>query len=473
MIMRQGNQKLSMYYEFSKIIGAFIIFLLYLLIVNLWVFDAPFWRHDDPMILYQAMQSNVSRCLFDSEGWQIFSLFSPLYVISFVLDYKLAGLDASFFYYHHLLVIYLISCVTFIWLRSYIGNTRALLAGLLFLAGSPTFIVANLIMVRHYVEGLFFVVIFLIFYRTMKDSILHQWLGALFLFLALMEKEAFVIFLLYPFLKQNGLSFFRRLSLMIPTIILTFVFLIWRTIILNGIGGYGYPDASVWSKLLGFLSSIGKVFFGEGWLALFAAGGIAIVLIFTIYIYRHQLTLSPFLKIMSGTFVMLLVFFPAIVAINNPQEEYTHFTYHRYLFISWWAFSCLLMSLPNILASSAVKKIEAMAEINRLRSGIISFLILLTIMLLSIQNQNNHSFVASKSSIENLYRFAVGSGAGSILYCPDKYSFWYYDLQLRSLANVYMRPLVHLKYKDSHTGSDSINFIFDPSCACFKGIKKD
>jgi hypothetical protein len=418
------------------------------------------------------MQSDFTRSLFDSELWKTFGLFSPLYGISFVMDYKLAGLDAPFFYYHHLLAIYLISCVTFIWLRSYIGNTRALLAGLLFLAGIPTFIVANQIMVRHYVEGLFFVIIFLIFCQKMRNSILHQWIGALFLFLALMEKEIFIIFLLYPFLKQNSLSFFRRLSSMIPAIICTIVFFTWRTIILKGFGGYGYPDESGWYKLYGFLSLIGKVFFGEGWRGLCVTGSIAFVFISTIFIYRRRLSLSPVLKIMGGACVMLLAFLPAVVTINSPQEEYSHFTYYRYLFISWWAFSCLLMTLPVILAPADTKTMKATGETNILKKGIMLVPVLFVIMFLSIQNQNNHSFVASKSSFENLYRFAIGSGAGKILNCPDKHSFWYYDLQLRLLANIYMRPCVHLEYKDGDRESDFINFIFDPSCACFKGIKK-
>ena len=130
------------------------------------------------------------------------------------------------------------------------------------------------------------------------------------------------------------------------------------------------------------------------------------------------------------------------------------------------------MTLPVILAPADTKTMKATGETNILKKGIMLVPVLFVIMFLSIQNQNNHSFVASKSSFENLYRFAIGSGAGKILNCPDKHSFWYYDLQLRLLANIYMRPCVHLEYKDGDRESDFINFIFDPSCACFKGIKK-
>jgi hypothetical protein len=482
MTVQTNNKKIALRHEFIEIFCALLILLLYCLLSNLWVFEAPFWRYDDPMNLQQVMNSNIKRIFFDAELWQTYGRFLPLTGISFLMDYRLAGLNPSFFYYHHLLVIYLISCATFIWLRSYIGNTRALLAGLLFLAGIPTLIVAHNITLRHYVDGLFFAVIFLIFCRKMENSISHKWIGALFLFLALMEKEIYVIFLLYPFLKKNSLSFFRRLSFMIPAILSTTVFFIWRTIMLKGIGGYGLPVGSAWNNLLTFLSSIGKVFFGEGWLGLFTAGSIGFIIISTMFFYRHRLTLSPILKIIGSAFALLLVFSPAIVIFNIPQKDYSSYSYsgiffsafhyHRYLFVSWWAFSCFLMSLPNILAHEDRKIIKATRSF---RSEIMLLPVLMAIMFLSLQNQNNHSFHTTISKIENLYHFAIGRGAGGILYLPNNDYLPYIDIQLQSLASVYMRPRLHLGNKNDYTKNKGNynGWIFDPVCSCFKEIKKD
>jgi len=478
MTVQINNKKTSLLLESKEIFCALFILLLYFLLSNLWVFQAPFWRYDDPMLLQQLINTSLTRVFFDSEFWQMYGRFMPIPALFIKLNYSLAGLNVSFFYYNHLLVIYLISCATFMWLRSFIGNISALLAGLLFLAGIPTLIVANQIMCCPYTEGLFFVIMFLIFCQKIEASIFYQWVGAIFLSLAIMAHETFVVFLLYPFLKQTDLPFSRRLSSMTPAIICTAILFIYRTIILKGIGGYGHPIESAGDSLFGFFFSIGKVFFGEGWLALCAEGSIAFVFIFTILIYKNRLILRSALRIMGGACVILIMFLPAVVAIKySPQQEYSNFTYHRYLFVSWWAFSCLLMALSNVIAPEDKKGNEARGGINRWRQGITIFFALFTIMFLTIQNQNNHLFNATKSSFDNLYRYAIGRGAGRILYCPDRNAFWYYDLQLKSLADVYMRPRLHLEYKNVDKKVDRegehIKWVFDSSCSCFNEIKKD
>ena len=86
--------------------------------------------------------------------------------------------------------------------------------------------------------------------------------------------------------------------------------------------------------------------------------------------------------------------------------------------------------------------------------------------------------------MESLYRFAIKDGAGSTLQYPEVSSLWYYDLQLRSLATVYMRPRLQLEYKHNNKSEErnilgfnrnvlGFNWRFDPSCTCFKEIKTE
>jgi len=477
--MTQTNSKKTFHCRFIETIGSLLILLLYCLLSNLWVFAEPFWRYDDPMLLQQLINSSFTRILFSSEFelWQTFGRFLPLPGFFLMLGYKLAGLNVSFFYYTHLIIIYLISCATFVWLRSFTGNINALLAGLLFLAGSTTSIISNQIMNCPYSLGLFFAVIFLIFCQKIEISFFHRYLGAIFLFFAMMTQEPYVVFLLYPLIKQSKLPYARRLSSMMPAIIFLIIFFVWRTIILKGIGGYGSPTEEGWNNLLTFFSSIGKVFFGDGWLAVCAAGSITFVFIFTLFIYMNRPILKPVLKITVGVCAVIITFLPALVANkHSPQQVFSGFVYHRYLFLSWWAFSCLLMALPKIISSDDQNGFQGYTGINRWKKGILIFFTLFTIMLLTIQNQNNQWLIASTSSFDNLYRYAIGKGAGSTLYFPDRDSFWYYDLQLKSLADIYMRPRLHLEYKNvgqnREKGDEYSNWIFNPSCSCFIESKK-
>ena len=132
------------------------------------------WTHDDPQILKQAHLFSPLEYFFIPEVWHTLSSsnLTPWVTLSFDFDLSLFGFNPQFFYGHQLLVIAGISWLIYLIARIAVAPLSALAGALLFLVGSPIAVATQQLMVRHYVEGLFFYLLslwFTIYHRFSRN----------------------------------------------------------------------------------------------------------------------------------------------------------------------------------------------------------------------------------------------------------------------------------------------------------------
>jgi hypothetical protein len=136
-----------------------IIFIIILMATTLVLHQSvgeSFWRWDDPIILKCVIENTPLEYFFIPENYRCLtgSHVTPWLLFSFDLDFELLGLFSQGFYWHHLFSLGLVSVASFWLLKLYIRPLLAFMGIMLFIVGSPVWVVAQQLMTRHYVEGL-------------------------------------------------------------------------------------------------------------------------------------------------------------------------------------------------------------------------------------------------------------------------------------------------------------------------------
>jgi len=213
-----------------------------------------FWMIDDTQILKHAIVYRPWQHLFDPDAWQIFSAvnFTPWLPLSFLLDWKLFGLNPSGFYYHQLISLCLTAASAYLVFRLWLSEWLSFLGVLLFFASPPVADSAQLLMVRHYIEGLLFSLLSVyLFVKGLRENrFVFAMAGALFYLMAILSKEIYVplvcILLIIP--EKTFAQRLRYASFPIAFVIL-YVFL--RQMMIGHLAG-GYGDAHNWTHDLVF-----------------------------------------------------------------------------------------------------------------------------------------------------------------------------------------------------------------------------
>jgi hypothetical protein len=123
---------------------------LYRPVTHLW------WLYDDAFQVRFVLHHRLAEYAFVPAVWQQLPnrVFTPLLLASLDLDAALFGLRPAAFYLHQLAALAAAAAGLFLLLRRWLPRGWAALAGLLFLLGVPTAAAVELLMVRHYLEGL-------------------------------------------------------------------------------------------------------------------------------------------------------------------------------------------------------------------------------------------------------------------------------------------------------------------------------
>lgn len=212
------------------------------------------WTNDDPQILKEAVSYAPWQYLFVPGIWQKYNsgLFTPVQILSFALDFSLAGFDPRFFYIHHLAALWSCSVMLYLVLRLWIPDLSAFAGALLFLVGLPIPETALQLMVRHYLEGLFFSLASIWFFATALrlKSGRRAAFSAIFYLLAAASKEVYIPLPLLLFALPEG-EWRGRIKILIPSLVLLCAHLLWRGFMLGElVGGLGevntiaeYPNA--------------------------------------------------------------------------------------------------------------------------------------------------------------------------------------------------------------------------------------
>ncbi len=215
------------------LLGAFVFIRFYGVIKSFWLFD-------DPYLLHMAAANNPLDFFVGPSLWRLISVqsFTPMVMFSFWTDYALFGFHVQYFYVHQLVMLWLSSFVLYLLLLRYVDRKFSFLGALLFLGSAPAGAAAHMLMVRHYVEGLFFCLLAFLFFveSVRRKSRVLSLLGAGFFLCAAAAKEIYVpVGLLVLFLPEA--DFRSRFRHALPFLGVLLFYFLWRGAMLGSVGG--------------------------------------------------------------------------------------------------------------------------------------------------------------------------------------------------------------------------------------------
>jgi hypothetical protein len=215
---------------------AAVTYLLYGSSLNNW------WCCDDAQILWHAVQYSANEYFFVPEAWRSLSPnnFTPWLTLSYDIDYVLFGFAPKGFYAHNLVVIGMCAGLIYLIARQWVDDWYAAVGAVLFLAGTPVATASQLLMERHYLEGLLFYLLALMMFTQgmRKTQTRYGGLAGIAFAIAASAKEIYLPLGFLPFLLPLH-SFRQRLNMAWPFLLVMLLYVPWRWFMLGeAIGGY-------------------------------------------------------------------------------------------------------------------------------------------------------------------------------------------------------------------------------------------
>jgi hypothetical protein len=375
-----------------------------------------YWRADDPAILWHAMNSKGLSAFYSPSDWQKLSPnnLTPWIILSFKIDLWLAGLSPKIFYIHSIFSLASVVVAAYILQRQWISPIWVLLSTGLFLMGGSTASVTELLMTRHYLEGLLFALLSIVaFTKAIRQQKMFWAIAGAFAYaLAATAKEIYVplilvILTLPPF---EGLK--KRLRLAIPYLVVALLYILWRRYMLGAmIGGYSDADSLFsWQSVAGMASVVQRFpsfFFGEQWIL---PSSIFFIVV-CIALFLNPIATPVFLSLAVGILVPLipLIAFPGI---SGPD---------RYLFLPWFA-TCLagVLSLQFV-----VSKLPLMPRLGQAVGIFAAALIILITFLYSNKLKDSRALTYREFDIQGRFYFA-GTQTQALIPSPTLlHGYWY------------------------------------------------
>jgi hypothetical protein len=319
--------------------SASLFFALVIVILYRHVLDS-FWLYDDPYLLKNAISHGAWSFFVSPDIWHKVSLrnLAPWEIVSYKIDYSLFGLNQHFFYLHQLLSLWLVSIALYKLMRLWVKPFFAACGSLFFLVSAPVAACTEMLMTRHYIEGLFFCLVsFYFFIRSVReDSLLYSIAAATVYFLSMSAKELYVpLAVVFFFLPEGELR--KRIVRAVPSGAVMVLYFLWRHYMLGdfttGRGGVGLFGSYKGLSSIGlFLKNIygtvtmvtGVSPFGKFLAPLL--GGIVLVLI--------ALSVSMLLKEKNYGWLIFHIFLTGCVyviplSVISPYYEAATFTSYR------------------------------------------------------------------------------------------------------------------------------------------------
>jgi len=204
------------------------------------------WCCDDPQILKHALRYAPWEYFAVPEAWRQLIPYSLTPWLSFTYDFDntLFGSHPAGYYAHNLLMIAFCAHMVYLIARQWVDHWHALGGAMLLLAGSPIMTASYQLMVRHYIEGLFFylVALWLIIRGLRAENRRWMWLAGAAFAIAVTAKEIYVPLGIVPFLLPLG-SFKQRFKTAWPLLLVMVVYVPWRWYMLGDVVG-GYTPAT-------------------------------------------------------------------------------------------------------------------------------------------------------------------------------------------------------------------------------------
>jgi hypothetical protein len=225
----------------SALIASLLV--LYRQVVNLW------WTYDDLFNVHYISEHRPWQYCLEPSVWRLFPghMLTPLLFLSLHLDLGLFGASPRAMHAHELAAVGLAMVAFYAVLRLWLPVAPALVGAGLALLGTPTASLVQLIMTRHYPDGLLLAALAIIVF-VLAESRLPRGprrtvaflVSALCYLLASLAKEIFVpLVVFFPMLAAGSAG--RRLRLAALHFAAFFFYLAWRLYMLGTLGGgYGW-----------------------------------------------------------------------------------------------------------------------------------------------------------------------------------------------------------------------------------------
>jgi len=240
-----------------------LMFVLYHGVLQAW------WLADDPGLLQRIAESGIFPHFYQSDVWRAFSAshLTPWVPLSLGIDWHLFGLEPLGFYGHHLLSFTLVLLMAYLVLNLFFSPLVCSLILSLFVASVPCANVAQLIMVRHYLEGLGLSLLAIFGYVKAVQSRRLRWayFGALFYLLATTAKEIYVpLVVILPCLPVGNWR--QRWKMLLPFVAVAGSYVVWRAYMLQlsyVLSGYSVLVPQLdWAAVLALPNKVAEVL---GW----------------------------------------------------------------------------------------------------------------------------------------------------------------------------------------------------------------
>ncbi|MFZ2197951.1 MAG: hypothetical protein WAV13_09480 [Thermodesulfovibrionales bacterium] len=344
------------------------IFPLLLVIIILLTYRSvlqSFWLGDDPQILKHAVSHHPWQYFFSPKVWQELSAnnLTPWVTLSFDLDWNIFGLYPYGFYLHHLVSLCLLAVAAYAVLGLWFSYQLSFFAVLLFVISPPFAEASQILMVRHYIEGMLFALLSVYaFVKSIRNN--NKWFiipAVFFYLLACTAKEIYVPLIFLLLLLPEG-DWSERWSRILPLLACTGFYILWRRFMLGSLwGGYGLPfewpqDAKLFP--LRVVDALGSGISGRLWFRWLIGGSSMAVL--TILLINNKkaffstviisllvlLPVVPVSSIMSSRYIWLFSFWLFVMHIIawHDLRKNTKSVFVRFVIILWGAIllSCFL-----------------------------------------------------------------------------------------------------------------------------------
>lgn len=290
------------------------------------------WRWDDPMLLDFVLTKDIWSPLMKPGVWQELTPynFTPLVFVSLKMDFWLFGLQPFYFYAHQLLVFSGVALLTYCLLRRWCTRFYSCFGVALFCLGAVSVTVANQLMTRHYLEGLFFFILALVIYFRVLERPGSKWLlaSATAYFLAMTAKEIFLPLIFFVLVWPREWTILQRLRVFVPYLAAVLVYLCWRTYMLGGnIDGYGIDLSYLLFNMGNVLWTIVTAIFGDAYFVLLIWGVAGLFLAYA------ALSRQRLIILLVAAACLVAPLFIVAEVIQGPQ---------RFFLLLWWVLAVSL-----------------------------------------------------------------------------------------------------------------------------------
>lgn len=221
------------------------------------------WCCDDTQILRHATQYSVTEYFLVPEAWRALSPnnLTPWLTLSYNIDHALFGFNPKWFYAHNLTAIVLCASLIYFIARQWVETWDAAAGAGLFLAGAPVAEASQILMIRHYIEGLLFYLLALMMFTQgmQKKRASYGGCAGIAFAIAASAKEVYLPLGFVPLLLPLH-NFRQRLNIAWPFLVVMLLYVPWRWYMLGeAIGGYTPVAELSWSSVVPLLAEFTKI----------------------------------------------------------------------------------------------------------------------------------------------------------------------------------------------------------------------